>query len=166
VFTPSAAATGNAIWYMFVAFALAVGVLVFSSSQRGQLVSQPWLRDSLHNLSLGLALLFLALLAYALVQRLRPVLVVSEQGITVSGRGGSAELPWDEMVGVDLSDGTLWVRPVPGSELRQLVGRQRRWDTDRGAARVITLADVNAEADTVYAAISVHSPVPVTAEDN
>jgi hypothetical protein len=166
VFTPSAAATGNAIWYVFVAFALAVGVLVFSNSQRGQLATKLWLRDSLHNLSLGLALLFLALLAYAVVQRLRPVLVVSEHGITVNGRDGSAELPWDELIGVDFSDGTLWVRPVPGSDLRQRLGRQRRWDPERGAARVIALTDVNAEPDSVYAAVTAHSRVPVTVEDD
>src|SRR5262249_33239129 len=140
-------------------------VNVFSSTAEGQLTTELWLRDALEKLSLGLAIVFLVLLAYALYLRLRPVLTVNELGISVRDKAGPARLGWRAVSQGDFHDGTIWVRPVPGGDLPQSAGLLRRWDPQRGAVRMIALADVNATPDTVYDAVARNSPVPVTMDN-
>jgi hypothetical protein len=161
VFTPASGATASAARHAFVAFAIAVGVYVFTGAASQKLSWRSGFQDTLQLLSAILAIVFAVLLTYAVLVRRRPALVVDEEGMTVHGRGGPAQLRWTDLTEVEFCDNTLWVRAAPGSPL-ELGGR---WDPDRGAARVVELADLHAAPDAVYAAISRHSMVPVTVTD-
>jgi len=161
VFTPASGATASAARHAFVAFAIAVGVYVFTGAASQKLSWRTGFQDTLQLLSAILAIVFAVLLTYAVLVRRRPALVVDEDGMTVHGRGGTAQLRWTDLTEVEFCDDTLWVRAAPGSPL-ELGGR---WDPDRGAARVVELADLHAAPDAVYAAVSRHSTVPVTVTD-
>src|SRR6266511_258079 len=159
--TTASGATASAARHAFVAFAIAVGVYVFTGAASQKLSWRTGFQDTLQLLSAILAIVFAVLLTYAVLVRRRPALVVDEDGMTVHGRGGTAQLRWTDLTEVEFCDDTLWVRAAPGSPL-ELGGR---WDPDRGAARVVELADLHAAPDAVYAAVSRHSTVPVTVTD-
>jgi Hsp70 protein len=160
-FAPASGATASATRHAFVAFAIAVAVYLFTGAASQKLSWRHGFEHTLQLLSAILAVIFLVLLAYTVLLRRRPALVVDDEGMTVHGRGGTAHLRWRDLTEVEFCDNTLWVRTEPGSPLAY----DSRWDPVRGATRVVGLADLHAAPDAVYAAVSRHSTVPVTVAD-
>jgi hypothetical protein len=148
-FTPSSGATASAARHAFVAFVLAAAVFYFTGTASEKLAANAGLEQILRVLSLGLAIVFLVLFGYAVVLRRRPALVVDDQGMTVHGRGRAALLRWSDLSEVEFSGDAIWVTAR----------------SDPAPRRVIGLADLHAEPDAVYAAVSRHSTVPVTVAD-
>jgi molecular chaperone DnaK (HSP70) len=160
-FTPASGATASATRHAFVAFAIAVAVYLFTGAASQKLSWRHGFEHTVQLLSAILAVVFLVLLAYTVLLRRRPALVVDDEGMTIHGPGGSAHLRWNDLTEVEFCDNTLWVRTEPDSPL----AHDSRWDPIRGATRVVDLADLHAEPDAVYAAVSRHSTVPVTVAD-